>query len=75
MGGANSGRSKGSRWSRLSGIQQKELKDMRKRQRTENKKKKVLKMDSEGVSIEYCIVNLENVSAVKCTYLTPKNKQ
>ena len=45
------GHGKGSRWSRLSGNQQKELKDMRKRQRMENKKKKVLKMDSEGVSV------------------------
>ena len=52
--GGVTGRGKGSRWSRLSGNQQKELKDMRKRQRMENKKKKVLKMDSEGVSICIC---------------------
>ena len=50
-GGRGGGREGGSRWSRLSDIQQKELKDMRKRQRTENKRRKILKMDSEGVSI------------------------
>ena len=49
MVGESRGRGRVSKWSRLSDNQQRELRDMKKRQRSENKKKKVLKMDSEGV--------------------------
>lgn len=47
--GENSGIIKGSRWSQLSDKEQQELREMRKRHRTENKKRKILKLDSEGV--------------------------
>lgn len=47
--GESSGTTKGSRWSQLSDKEQQELRVMRKRHRTENKKRKILKMDSEGV--------------------------
>lgn len=46
-----------SRWFNLSDTQQKELREMRKRHRTENKQKKILKTDSEGVRVHctlYC---------------------
>ena len=42
-----------SRWFSLSDNQQQELREMRKRHRTENKQKKILKTDSEGILVEH----------------------
>lgn len=61
MVGVARGRGRGSKWSRLSDNQQRELRDMKKRQRSENKKKKVLKMDSEGVIETKCSLKMCNV--------------
>lgn len=46
-----------SRWFQLSEVQQDELRTMRKRHRTENKQKKILKREHEMVN--YCILIIQ----------------
>ena len=53
-GFAEGGGASGTSRDRLTEDQKKELRQMRKRQRAEHRKKKIIKMDEEGVSVGGC---------------------